>query len=203
MTEHNKTCETSNSSSADFDAQRSRLEESLVLDHADWDPEWVNNPDDTTLTFAQRLARAGHFGEDVDNHPMQCHCVECYPPTNESFYTGAIGDRRVVSQNTRPYNVTLKNINPQIVSAVIGKKGAIQKRLVQGYCLKSLRIGEPTDQVLDSGRTVSRCNIVLIGYIRENVMAATKRVVSILKQEEELYIEIDYMDYKTHEKAFI
>ena len=229
MTERANTCETSNLSGNDFDALRGRLEESLVNGYEDWDPEWVSDPDDTTLTFAQRLARAGHFSEDVDNahtpendtentsqdnlvqnhqlisHPMQCLCVECCPPppTNDSFYAGAIGDRKVVSRNTRPYNITPKNIDPRIVSAVIGKKGAVHKRLVEEFYLKSLHIGEPEDQVLDSGRTVSRCNIVLIGHNRENLMAATRKIVTILKHEEELYIEIDYMDYRTHQRAFI
>jgi len=238
MTEHTNHGETSNPSGADFDALRGRLEESLVLGCADWDPEWASNPDDVTLTFAQRLAKAGHFSEDIDNaptsendtegthqdnldqpcgtrpavgvaagwsHPMQCLCVECCPPppTNDSFYAGAIGDRKVISPNTRPYNVTLKNINPQIVSAIIGKRGAVQKQLVREFYLRSLHISEPEDKVLDSGRTVSSCNIVLIGHNRDNVMAATKKVVTILKREEELYIEVDYMDYRTHQRAFI
>ena len=192
MTEHTNHGETSNPSGADFDALRGRLEESLVLGCADWDSEWASNPDDVTLTFAQRLAKAGHFSENVDN-----------TLTNDSFYAGAIGDRRVVSPDTRPYNVTLKNINPQIVSAIIGKRGAVQKQLVREFYLRSLHISKPEDKVLDSGRTVSSCNIVLIGHNRDNVMAATKKVVTILKREEELYIEVDYMDYRTHQRAFI
>ena len=136
---------------------------------------------------------------------MQCLCVECCPihPTNDSFYAGVIGDRKDVSPDTRPYNVTLKNIDPRIVSAVIGKKGAVHKQLVREFYLKSLHIGEPEDQILDSGRTVSRCNIILIGHNRENLMSATRKIVSILKREEELYIEVNCMDYRTHQRVFI
>ena len=236
MTDHNKACDTSNLSGADLGPLRKPLEEALVNDCADRDPDWVDDPDNpfylTNMflngpTLDQSLARAGHFSEDVDNasendtrgpqdnfdlhhqltsHPMQCLCGCRFPPTNDSFYAGAIGDRRIVSPDTRPYNVTLKNINPRIVSAVIGKMGAVQQQLVREFYLKSLHISEPEDQVLDSGRSVSSCNIVLIGHNRDNVMAATKKVVTILKREEELYIEVDYMDYmdyRTHQRAFI
>ena len=228
MTEHTNTSETSNLSGSDFDALRGRLEESLVLGCAGWDPEWTSDPNNATLTFAQRLAKAGHFSEDVDNdstladntegtpqdnldqlcgtpHNSSWTCRDCCspPPTNDSFFTRTIEDRKVISKDTRPYNVTLKNIDPRIVSAIIGKKGAVHKQLVREFYLKSLHISEPEDQTLDTGRTLSRCNIVLIGHNRGNVMAATRKVVTILKYEEELYIEVDYMDYRTHQRVFI
>lgn len=228
MTEHIGVRETINLNGTDLDASQSRLEKSQMLGYNSY-PEWVTNSDNNTSTFAQRLAKAANFSEDVDNvptsgtdtggglqdnfdqdhqltsHPTECLCMGCFSvdPTIDSFYAGAIGNRKVVSPDTRPYNVTLKNIDPRIVSAIIGKKGAVHKQLVREFYLKTLHISKPEIRVLDSGRTISRSNIIIIGHNREKLMEAIRKIVSILKHEEELYIEIDYMDYRTHQKDSI
>ena len=93
----------------------------------------------------------------------------------------------------QPYKATLNKIDPRIVSAVIGKGGSIHKNLVKNYNLRSIHISQP--EYISSHIERKYCKIILTGYNRNNIMKALNKIIDILTNEQQFYIDIDYKHF--------
>tara|TARA_Y100000590_G_scaffold412817_1_gene508084 strand:- start:325 stop:666 length:342 start_codon:yes stop_codon:yes gene_type:complete len=111
--------------------------------------------------------------------------------SNNSYFS-----RIINSKKGKQYKLTISNVDPRIVSSIIGKKGSIHQSLVKSYSLDYIHITEPY-------RNKDFCDyndIIVVGKERSNVISATGKILSILKDESECYIEIDFKTYLDNEQ---
>ena len=67
------------------------------------------------------------------------------------------------------------------------------KNLVKNYNLRSIHISQP--EYISSHIERKYCKIILTGYNRNNIMKALNKIIDILTNEQQFYIDIDYKHF--------
>ena len=163
---------------------------------SDYDYEFPSlTKDNTKFTFSKILQKPKKIINKIDENDFIYSFRRNYDELwGASSLVTTTTEIKSKNRNTRYFNGSLVNIDPRLVSAVIGKRGSIHKDIVSKYNLQYFHVSEPKKTLLKSGIKKNLCKIVLTSYNRDNLMAAIRNIIALLREEQTRYIDVDYMN---------
>ena len=163
-----------------------------AIDLYDYDANWpILNKDNQIKSFSDAIKSKTKKIIDDDFVYTYARNYE-YLWDNPSLITTTTTDIKTKRKTGRYYSCSLTNVEAHLVHSIIGNRGIIHKELSRKYNLKYFHIGKPILTVLKNDIKKNYCKIVLRSYNRDELMAAIREIIQILRDEEQLYIEVDF-----------